>query len=326
MSVDLSNLFSYLQSGGSSTASLRQALPAFEHNCILSRQECNFQLMGQNIGLLVRPAPYLGTNRKGAIRELIEQIEFRSPDIVGICEIFDNDERNQIYKALKTIYVDRRDGPDRNTIIDGRAAKEDGGLLLLSKLPPIEGASILFDDLTGSDWLVNKGVLYIKLQPPGIPFHFNIFYTHMQDIKAFGGEGQTVLYKQLSQLDNFISSKQKEDCVSIVFGDINIPADNPANYQEMMSRLKSPIDLWIATGQQPGTGHTFVPENNFYADADDIPDYRERLDYFLMRVGKKFIPIADGMDVLQLKHNGRDISDHFGIGVAFKEYIQIDYT
>lgn len=324
MSVKISKLLRHIKPGNGSSIPLRQALSAFENSCTLSRHDGSFKIMHQNMGLLPEPFPYKGTDRTGVISELIAQIRLHAPDIMGICEIFDNDERKQVADDLSDLYPHRREGPDRNSILDGRAAKDDGGLLLLSKHPVVDSASILFDDAVVPDWFSNKGILYMKVQPEGFPFPFTIFYTHMQDIEA--PRGKEALYKQLSQAYRFINSKQAGNSVSIFFGDINIPAERTAHYGEMMQRLDNPIDIWIADCNGAYPGETFARYNNsFYADPDDIPNESLRLDYFLMKHGPEYIPVVDNMEVLRIQHNGRYISDHFGIQATFQEFVQTKY-
>lgn len=323
MSVKLSQLVRHIQPGSFGRGALRTALPPFVRKCKVSLHEGAFSIMSQNMGLLVPNPVYKGTDRKGVIRELIEQIRLRSPDVVGVCEIFDNSERNQVFNALKAIYPWHSEGPDRNTILDGRAAKEDGGLLLLSKHRLTDSASVLYTTSTGADWLVNKGILYMRIQPEGLPFHLNLFYTHMQDIDAVGGGGQQALYEQLTQAANYMEGKRLANSVSILFGDINVPAQRPENYSQMMTRLKSPVDIWVASGNDPNQGFTFAENNNFYANPDDTPTFQARLDYFLLTPAQEYIPVVSDMQVLQLKHNGRDISDHFGIAAVFNDYVSI---
>lgn len=44
----------------------------------------------------------------------------------------------------------------------------------------------------------------------------------------------------------------------------------------------------------------------------------ERFDYVLLRAGTPTIPIVSGMEILKLTHNGRFISDHFGLCTVFE--------
>src|SRR5262245_43026968 len=77
--------------------------------CTSSFETINFSLMSHNMGLLVFPGNYLGTDRPGAIREIIAQIRAFLPDVVGLCEVFDDDERERIRNALVNDYPYWRD-------------------------------------------------------------------------------------------------------------------------------------------------------------------------------------------------------------------------
>ena len=77
--------------------------------------------MTQNMGLLVFPGEYLGTNREGAVAEIISRITAISPDIVGLCEVFADGERETIRTLVQQFYPYFQEGPDEDDL------ESDGG-------------------------------------------------------------------------------------------------------------------------------------------------------------------------------------------------------
>lgn len=283
--------------------------------------ESPLSIMTQNMALIpdVGPFPfYDGTNRGAAVKEIIERIKILSPDVVGLCEVWVNSEREQIRKALKNIYPFFSEGPDEAD------HESDGGCLLLSKHEIISPSQIVYSDAAGIDSLSNKGVLHIRIQtkrhvsPP-----YNIFYSHAQDIAVEGGTA--ALYKQMSQLADFMSRAAHSDDPAFVMGDLNIPGEMPHHHNELITRLGNPVDLWLVSGGSRNAGFTFVSDNNFYEDPDDNPHLNQRLDYILMRPGKRLVPILDDIEILRFKLNGRDLSDHFGLRATFEQAVAIDF-
>lgn len=116
-------------------------------------------VMTQNMALLVSPAPYLGTDRNGARAEIISRILGLSPDVVGLCEVFDDDDREKIRVALRMQYPHTREGPDEADL------ESDGGLLLLSKHPIESSHDTIFRECDGVDCFANKGVIHVRVHP-----------------------------------------------------------------------------------------------------------------------------------------------------------------
>jgi endonuclease/exonuclease/phosphatase family metal-dependent hydrolase len=269
------------------------------------------------MGLMVLPAPYLGTDRAGAISEIVGQIQNLSPDVVGLCEVFANGERKDIFNRLKHIYPYFQEGPDEDDL------DSDGGLLLLSKHPLLQSYAIVYEGAVSYDWWANKGVIHIRVQPPNAPMAYDIFFTHAQDILVDGG--REALYGELSQMDYMIQKCADPNTPTLVMGDINIPAENPGDYHELLNRLRDPVDFWLISGNGENNGCTFVADNNFYADKERKPHTNSRVDYVLMRSGRRFIPISKNIEVLKLTHQGRFISDHFGLFAQIEDLVQVDF-
>lgn len=295
---------------------LRTILKQPTANLRLHLQVAPFSVMCQNMGLMVAPAPYLGTDREGAIDEIILQIQRLSPDVVGLCEVFADGEREDIFNRLKHIYPHFQEGPDEADL------DSDGGLLLLSKHPLLQFHAIVYGDSVGGDWWANKGVIHIRVKPSNSPMAYDIFFTHAQNIEEDGG--REVLYNQLTQMDNMIQQYADPNTPTLIMGDINIPGETPSDYNQLLNRLRRPVDFWVVNGNQENSGFTFVADNNFYEDNDDNPRLNRRLDYILMKSGTKFIPILENIEILKFTRQGRFISDHFGLYAQLQELVNVD--
>jgi hypothetical protein len=320
-SITLREIVRHIPKPTSSSFSVREQLGKSKSNLRLSAAPFHFSLLCYNLALLPWPAEYLGTNRDGAIAEVIARIKADPPDVVGLCEVFADDEREHISESLRSLYSFGISGPDLTN------PKQDGGLLLLSRLPVLNWHGVVYDSgCAGSDCLSNKGFLHMRLAHPSSPVSLDVFFSHTQDLAAFPAPGEPgppsdprdVLYGQLLSL--FLATESFADTGShrFFFGDLNIPGENPTHYGELIRRLGGPADLWVAQGHPPASGFTNTTDNNFYEDPSDAPNASSRLDYILMTPGTGFIPVADSVDILKFTHSGRQISDHFGLRARFE--------
>jgi endonuclease/exonuclease/phosphatase family metal-dependent hydrolase len=325
MPTSIREIARHVKSSLSEASTLRTILKQPDANLRLHVQTAPFSVMCHNMGLMVLPAPYLGTDRSGAISEIVGQIQNLSPDVVGLCEVFANGEREDIFNRLKHIYPYFQEGPDINdSILDPRTFFSDGGLLVLSKHEIIVPShNIVYTGAVDLDALANKGVIHIRVKPPNSPMAYDIFFTHAQDISVNGG--REALYGELSQMNNMIKKCADPNTPTLIMGDINIPAENPGDYRELLNRLRNPVDLWLISGNGETNGCTFVADNNFYGDDGKNPHTNNRLDYVLMISGSRFIPILKRMEVLKLKHQGRFISDHFGLFAQIEDLVQVEF-
>ena len=167
-------------------------------------------------GAARRPGDYLGTDRDGAIEEIVAQIAARQPDVVGLCEMFSDGEREFVRNKLRLIYPHFREGPDEADL------ESDGGLLLLSRHPILFSRDTIYRDCDGSDCFANKGILHMRLQPPSWPTPLDVFYTHMQNIAT--SDGVSALYAQLDHANQFMGLHGAPNVPKIMMGDLNIPA------------------------------------------------------------------------------------------------------
>jgi len=301
--------------GPNDAFSFRQLLKRDRGRVRLQGKTCSLSVIIYNMGLLVAPASYKGTDRGSALSELIARIKADPPDVVCLCEVFADDERSQIRSKLSNIYSYYREGPDEADL------ESDGGLLLLSQPSILVSHSSIFRQCAGADCWANKGVIFIRVQPAGCSTPYDIFFSHTQNIEESGGE--SALYAQLTHLGHMVRAFSDSATPTLIMGDLNIPAEVQVNYDQLMQRLNYPVDLWRVNS--PSTaGTTFDENNNFYEDSNEAPSGDSRLDYVMLKAGSRFIPLLKDMEVLKWTHNSRQISDHYGIRARFEQLIEVD--
>jgi endonuclease/exonuclease/phosphatase family metal-dependent hydrolase len=298
-----------------------------KESAVVRVRSAPFSLMTQNMALVVFPADYLGTDRDGAIGEIVAQIRGGAHDFVGLCEVFADGEREGIRLAVQDLFphfVDATDSEDLDS---------DGGQLILSRHPLLAVHKHVFETGAGDDDWANKGVIHVRVHPAGSPTAFDVFYTHMQAIYASSfaeadEDFREVLLAQLDEMRAFIRKHSDPGIPAFILGDLNVPGTVREDLEVLAERLGDPVDLWLAAGHDINDGMTIdQPQankaHNFYADDDDNEHDRQRLDYILMRPSPRFVPIVRQIEVRKFSRNGRFISDHFGLHARIEELIEI---
>lgn len=263
----------------------------------------------QNMALLVAPGNYLGRDRDGAIDELCDRLEAWQPDVVGLCEVFADGERDRIRRRLRSRYPHTRDGPDEADL------ESDGGLLLLSRWPITASADVIYRDCDGADCFANKGMIHARIQAPGWPSAVDVFLTHAQNIET--DDGQAALYAQLDTMRDFVDRRSDRDLPALVLGDLNIPGEQERHYRQLLDRLPGFRDCWTMAGHAPDSGATLISASSFHEDPDDRPDSDQRLDYVMTRPGRRTVPLLDDIEILRITRRDRLISDHLGLLARF---------
>jgi hypothetical protein len=274
----------------------------------LSYSPAALLVMAHNMALL--PVLYKGTDRSGVIGQIVAQILAARPTIVGLSEMWVGDERDAIKKALASWYPHVLEGPQPHL-----PKVNNGGLLLLSSEAPRATNSMVYSNCAAQDCLAAKGILHMRLAS------LDVFLSHTQDIEAIGGE--PALYAQLSEMNKFVEAHRDKSLTALIMGDLNILGENAAQYAQLLQRLDNPTDCWTAMGNTPDSGYTEIIESNFYEDPDDRPADNQRLDYVLLKAGSASVAMIGAIEVLTFTHNGRYISDHFGIAARFSAFGEI---
>jgi endonuclease/exonuclease/phosphatase family metal-dependent hydrolase len=298
---------------------------SIHHRTITAR----LSFVEQNMGLLPTKALgivplsfiYKGRERKKAIDSLVQNLLREPPDLVGLCEVFDDDEKNQIKSRLHDIYPHSLEGPASSSIY------YNGGLLLLSKHQIVQTNQTIYSKGSGFDNLTNKGVLHARIQVPGHPTEYDVFLTHTQDAEA-AAESPYHLKLQLTELANFIGAHRNQDAPTLLMGDLNVNGRDANFYNELLTRLNNPENLLprrVVTYDNKGSFDGKNPSRPVDDPNRHIDGYS--LDYFLVKRGKKFWSTYENTQVVVWQSSaGWDISDHYGIKTQQKEVNEIVVT
>ncbi len=291
----------------------------------------------QNMALMVSPAPYKGTSRSAAIDRVVAHLRAQVPDVVGLSEVFADDERATIRSRVADLYPYYREGPDEADL------ESDGGLLLLSRHPIVEGHQTVFRHCTLEDCLANKGVLHARIRVAGHPADYDVFLSHTQNPDAGGTEtARPSVQRQMTQMAQFIQAYSSPTRPSLLMGDLNTDgyegrcsSAKPNIYWDMMNRLGHPEDLWtgawwMCDGITFDSASAFSPSSPMRDPADAARKrVGERLDHFLRWRSPHFLIAHEPVRVEILQpYWGRDLSDHYGLTVrqTWLRTLSVDYT
>jgi endonuclease/exonuclease/phosphatase family metal-dependent hydrolase len=214
----------------------------------------------------LRPTSFLlGLDRENEKRSYTIKKMIKNYDIIGLQEVFDNDlqkiltgtniresgdcddlEKKKLTKKdagikVKDFPVNKEDrklvrgkygnfyfvlGPDESNFA------EDGGLVILSKLPIILASALVYKEESGADALANKGALYARVDmevPPKKRCYIHVFNTHTQ--AQNDKNAKNVRIKQFEELAKFIKMCTGNDGYPIILmGDLNVVALKPQNW------------------------------------------------------------------------------------------------
>src|SRR5262245_35875099 len=131
MTVSLRHLARHLLPEPPTELGQRQVLSRQSGEVRVSVTATPFSLLTQNMALLPDVA-YLGRNRDAATKEIISRIQVLNPDVVGLCEVFDDADKATILAGVFATHPHFRAGPDEADL------DTNGGLLLLSRHPILD--------------------------------------------------------------------------------------------------------------------------------------------------------------------------------------------
>src|SRR5205823_4886002 len=266
----------------------------------------------QNMGLLPGPL-YKGIDRDAALGALIARLRAHQPDVVGLCEMWTEDDRERITGELRDLYPYVLDGPhDPIDLVVTDVELMGGGLLLLSRHRIVASGSTVYRHCSGDDCLTNKGVLHARVQRIGSPCPVDLFLTHTQAPEpTIGGTvagARAAVRAQITHLAAFIKASRDPVVPAMLFGDFNVDAfAHPDLYEYLVQSLGGPADL-APLADVPGAQH---PTGTSEADSGGISSFHpeqpvrppddparfggtvERLDYLFSFPGALYTLHAD---------------------------------
>jgi hypothetical protein len=294
----------------------------------------NFTVFFENMAFMPGDL-YKGLERGKARDALVARLRNVRPAIVGLCEMFDNDIRDDVRSKLKDIYPYSLHGPDDKLVA------EDGGLLFLSKYPFLTYAKKIYVADAAEDALTQKGVLHIRVQPPGLPTPVDLFLTHTQnpgaDYTALDGDDpKLALEHQLAECGSFVQSQRLAGAPAILMGDINRNLNDQKLFQNVMEKFGWPRDIWLQTGDKTRwpygiTDERGVKEHHGFALVPPNDPARHkvglRLDALFCYNGTGVWPSFRATEVVvEQSSPGRDMSDHYGLQTTMFAYEHLTTT
>lgn len=183
---------------------------------------------------------------------------------------------------------------------DGGWLRAKSGLTMLTSHAILAKDFVGFDKATNADRLSQKGVLFMRIQVPGVG-PVDLYDTHFQ---AGGGPE----FKD-HDVDTVVQLVKRNDrgYPTFIMGDLNLTPD-----EAPFRRLVQQLDLRdVYAEHHPGqTGATASPKNTNHEPTDKP----ERIDYILVRRSDRFdITITSAEVGMTETIDGKHPSDHFAV-------------
>lgn len=298
----------------------------------------------QNMALLPWPL-YKGSDRDSALAHLIAVLRVGRPDVVGLSEMWEGDERDTIRAALADVYPHTIQGPHEPLLETPLGDPEimGGGLLLLSRHPIVVAESTIFRQSSGDDGIANKGVVHARVVPRGHPCPVDVFLTHTQAPEpTVGGsiaEARIAVEAQIRHLGAFVRACRDPAVPTMICGDLNVAYYEHRDLYDYLVATLGPqvVDPQPSIGLE-GREHALGTSES---DHDDISSFQgehaprasedserfgsttDRLDYVFCLPGLLYDQhVASSRVVVEQWSPGRDMSDHYGVEVTIDTTVQ----
>lgn len=264
--------------------------------------------------------------RSAEIGQALDEVGY---DVIGLCEVFDSEERDRIEDNMDR-EVRSRAGPDGESIWPFGQIQLSGGkhTLLAGRGDErrfVRAHERVFDDRGGKDcdadaWS-NKGVLHTEINLG--PGNVDLFTTHM-----FAGGGlpwcdgtdadrEAVRSSEMQDLRETIREHARPENVTVVAGDFNIQADTTEYLETIVPMLDEfdLVDLWARDhAASGGTGGTAVESASidtdqglpYHATSADEPG---RIDYVFVQRPKPSHAIELDLGELRRATFWRELAD-----------------
>ncbi|WP_280244410.1 endonuclease/exonuclease/phosphatase family protein [Nocardia abscessus] len=283
---------------------------------------------------------YKGRGRSAQLKAVIDIVARSQADVVVLAEMFLDDERTRLIRAVKDQFPHAAAGPDETDGLFGIGQEEDSGLLVLSRHPIEEIRATIFRSCKGEDCFANKGAVMVRVNPADGP-QFCVVGTHLQADPEISepnfGVGNGAAGKreaQLRHLDSFILADRRLDLPLVIVGDFNIDANIDDESKEGLNTFATQLpdakDLWREYNswlplEKRGLGITVDKASTYRKGTPALPILNRtrgkegrRIDLALLDQGERIIahPIRMAVNVHDLSPNaGFDVSDHYAIRV-----------
>lgn len=245
------------------------------------RHETNLRVYAQNMGLFKTIAPYAGTERDAAIATLIAVLLADPFDVVGLSEMWEDEDVEHIVRAVGSVYKYHRRGPEEIDALQvaaagagaavgaaaaaaagvpaiggvvvgavlGGGATLGSGLFLLSRHPIVAANGTRYRQCSGEDCASDKGAMHVRIHPEGWPCDLDVFLSHTQNLTPLIGKkaaARSALAAQVRHLAAFVASCRDSRGPALLIGDLNVDALDPSDpglYAHLVEQLGAHEDL-----------------------------------------------------------------------------------
>lgn len=263
--------------------------------------------------------PYRGRGRDRQTARVIEVVRENASaiDIVGLAELFADDERERIARELRSIYPYQLSGPDESDL------DQDGGLLLLSKHPFADQNQLIYRVSARPDSFANKGILHARILIDGERGRGNEIDVYLSHLQA-GGEA--VKAHQARMIASYVAAISGRQVPAVVLADYNLDF-NSAQRNRYLDQLGHPFDSWAEFDWYRGNLGITSDRRNCYVEgalpirSEDRGVDGRRIDAAMIYPGDNVALEASFMHVDRpelIEDSGIDLSDHYGIRLKVK--------
>ena len=266
--------------------------------------------------------PYKGRGRRAQTDRVIEVVRDMADliDVVCLAELFADDERARVRRALRSIYPHQMEGPEEAGI------HQDGGLLLMSKHPFVETNKLIYRVSSGDDSWADKGILHARIRVEGRSgpgSEVDVYTSHLQ---ASGGDATKE--HQLRIIESYVAAISGRTTPAIVLADYNLDFNSGRNgrYRDLLGH---PYDAWrYHDWYRNNPGITSDDENRYRRGMAPLPINSPERGVDGRRIDAAMVYPADdialqveamAVDRYELEPgSGIDLSDHYGLRVKVK--------
>lgn len=262
------------------------------------------KLVAWNVYML--PTPFNTKSqllRARAITEILRKADY---DVVVLQEVF----KGKIFKY----FIDSLKGTFPHfytTPFKARFLKTTSGLLVLSKLPIKQTASVLFEDCKGSDCIAQKGALLVEVEKNNK--RVQIIGTHLQAEE--NDAAQVIRDKQYKQIaGKLMKPFERHNVPQVVAGDLNTSKyKDKAKFYDRMLKIFGAEDCARPHYRDKKLLSYDGSQNDVVRKV--WKSTQDLLDYILVRKNKTSLRSLANIKIFrkQWRKENRDLSDHYAI-------------
>lgn len=180
-----------------------------------------------------------------------------APDVVLLQEIFAPTFLTTLVSNSNYPYhyTDYAENYSLSNVSSGEIKAVPSGLLILSKYPITQSAVHHFpSDLCAvEDCYAKKGVLWVTIQKPDVPFVIDIFNTHIQARTA----QESIREQQIKDMKTFVSRRVNKARAVFFGGDFNFRINERHQADDLLLNLFKLTDSFLSCSQSPDCKNDF---------------------------------------------------------------------